>query len=208
MMMETKIFNIKGEETGEVNLPENYFGVKVSKGLLHEVVTYYLANKRVGTAHTKTRAEVSGGGAKPWKQKHTGRARVGSIRSPLWRKGGITFGPRTRDFSYSLPAKKLKAALAHALSAKFSEGGIKVVEGLDIFSKNESPVKTKTVQNILNKLKIADKTIIVKTQKDEKFARASSNIPKLMLRTFKDLNAYDVLAAQNILFEKDSLPKA
>lgn len=203
--MQTELYNIKGEKIGNAELPEEFFGQEVKKGFLHEVIIYYRAHKRIGTASTKTRAEVRGGGRKPWKQKGTGRARAGSNRSPLWRKGGVIFGPKPRDFKYDIPKKKLRKALVQSLSAKFSGGEIKVVDSLDLFVDEKKEVKTKVVQNMLSKLELPKNVIVVKTRTDAKFTRASSNIPKLRIMTFKQLNAYDVLSAEVLLIEKDAV---
>src|SRR5258708_3863977 len=126
--METSVLNQKGESIGKVELPENIFGLKPAPHLLHEAVTAYLANQRQGDAHTKTRSGVSGGGRKPCKQKHTGGARHGSIRSPLWRKGGVVFGPRHHSYRQTFSQAKSRAALAQALSARAKDGSIRVVD--------------------------------------------------------------------------------
>lgn len=203
--MQIKLLNKKGEDIGSTELPEAIFGQEVSKGFLHEVITYYLSRKRIGTASTKTRAEVRGGGRKPWRQKGTGRARVGSIRSPLWRKGGVIFGPKPRNFKQDIPKRKLKSALNQSLSAKYNDGAIKVVDNMDLFTDESKGVKTRMVQAVIDKLKLPKNSIIVKTHKDEKLVRASANIPKLRVKIFNQLNAYDVLQAKELLFEKDAV---
>ncbi|MFH1283904.1 MAG: 50S ribosomal protein L4 [bacterium] len=205
--METELLNIKGDKIGKVELPKEIFGQSVSVQFLHEVIQYYLAKRRAGSASTKTKAEVRGGGAKPWRQKGTGRARVGSIRSPLWRKGGVTFGPKPRSYEQGLPKKKIKKALFQSLSQKYNDGGVKVIEKIELFNKESAAVKTRVVHNFLNKLKLSQNLIIVKKGRDEKFERASLNIPKLKITEFNRLNAYDVIRAENILFEKDIFTK-
>src|ERR1035437_646893 len=128
--METKLLNLKGIEVGSCDMPETIFSVKPDKHFLHEIVKHYLANKHRGTACTKTRAEISGGGKKPWKQKGTGRARSGSTRSPIWRKGGVVFGPKPRSYRQYLPHQKLRQGLIEALSARYAEGAVLVMENL------------------------------------------------------------------------------
>ncbi len=130
--METAVLNLEGKETGKCELPAWFFGKKPNPHFLHEVVTAYLSNRRSGTASAKTRSEVSGGGRKPWKEKGTGRARAGSTRSPLWRKGGVVFGPRPHSYRKWMPAAKRRQALAQALWVRFSEGNLKIVDTLEI----------------------------------------------------------------------------
>lgn len=146
--METQVFNLKGESVGKIALPDSVFAKKPSAELLHEAVTAHLSNQRRGTAHTKTRSEVSGGGHKPWKQKHTGRARQGSNRSPIWRKGGVVFGPRTRSWRLGFPRRKLLEALAQALSARALDGGLRILESVSL-----DGAKTKQVAGWLKALK-------------------------------------------------------
>ena len=145
--MQAQLLNVKGAEVGKVELPDAVFGRRPSPEFLHEYVTVYLANQRRGTANTKTRAEVSGSGKKPWKQKHTGRARAGSFRSPLWRHGGITFGPRAGKVRLSFPRRKAALALSQALSAKYAEGSIVFVENLAL-----EEAKTKAAVQLLKLL--------------------------------------------------------
>ena len=144
--MEANIYNIKGEKTGALELPESIFNAKINVSLMHEVATWYLANRRQGTHSAKTRAEVSGSGKKPWKQKGTGRARAGSIRSPLWRHGGVIFAKKPREFSYLMPKKKVRLALLSALSSKAKDCSIMVLDGLII----DTP-KTKSISGIIKK---------------------------------------------------------
>lgn len=199
--METKLFNIKGEEIGKIELPEIIFSAKPDPHFLHEVVKYYLAAKRVGTASTKTRGEVSGGGKKPWRQKHTGRARAGSIRSPLWRKGGVVFGPKPRDYSLDIPkAKKIKA-LIQALSAKYSDSQIFVFENFDI----EAP-KTKILFSLLKTMNLSGKKVLIVNDKiDEKLLLAARNIPEVEVIDANSLNTYDVLDSNFLLISAESL---
>ncbi|OGS33879.1 MAG: 50S ribosomal protein L4 [Elusimicrobia bacterium RIFOXYC2_FULL_34_12] len=200
-MMEVNIYNIKGEKTGKMPLPENVFEAKINTPLIHEVVNWYLANRRQGTHAAKTRAEVSGSGKKPWKQKGTGRARAGSIRSPLWRHGGVIFAKKPREFSYSIPKKKIKLALLSSLSAKAKDGVMLVLEELKI----EQP-KTREVYKILKNLKIDNKTLLI-SKRDKTLNIASRNIATLNVKDVTDLTAYDVIDADRIIFTKESLER-
>ncbi|MEW5952067.1 MAG: 50S ribosomal protein L4 [Elusimicrobiota bacterium] len=199
--METKLFDFKGEEKGKISLPENIFGAKTDPYFLHELVRYYNASARVGTASTKTRTEVSGGGRKPWKQKHTGRARQGSIRSPLWRKGGVVFGPKPRDFSIDIPSHKKNMGLVQALSDKQASGSVMVFENFEI-----SQAKTSAFLSIMEKIKVAGKkTLLVTDQKNPKLILACSNAKGFTVRTAADLNLMDIMRNNFILVEKSAL---
>ncbi|MBN1824183.1 MAG: 50S ribosomal protein L4 [Endomicrobiales bacterium] len=198
--METTVLNTKGKEAGKVALPP-VFETKISSALLHEVVTGYLANQRSGTHSTKTRAEVSGSGRKPWRQKGTGNARVGSIRSPLWRKGGITFGPKPRSYYQNIPQQKKRNALHMALASKASEGGLVVIEDFKI----EGP-KTKMVADILDNLNLGEETVLLVVNKiEENLKKASRNIENLFVSETNNLNAYEVLWAKKVMFAKSAL---
>lgn len=200
--METKIHNAQGEEVGSVPLQDRIFGVKPRAGFLHEAVTVQLANRRTGSANTKTRAEVSGSGKKPWKQKHTGRARAGSLRSPLWRHGGVTFGPRAHEIERAFPRRKRRLALAQALSAKAQAGGLILVDKMEL----DEP-KTKLLAAALTKLKCAGRTVLVLDRSDANLTRAGRNIPGLELALEGDLNAYMVLRSRQILMTRAALDK-
>ena len=200
--MEAQLLNQKAEEIGKVELPEAVFGLKPSRQLLHEVTTAAQANRRLGTAHTKTRDEVSGGGRKPWKQKHTGRARHGSIRSPLWRKGGVVFGPRPRSYRQDLPHIKKRLALAQALSARAQDGSLRVIESLAL-----DGAKTKQVAQILKALKTEGRTLLVTDQYDENLVRASRNICAAKVMLAAHLDAYEVLACRGLIVTKAALEK-
>lgn len=198
--MEVNLYSSKGEEKGKVNLPA-VFSKEPSIPLLHEVVTAYLANQRRGCASTKTRAEVSGGGRKPWRQKGTGRARAGSIRSPLWRHGGVVFGPRPRNYHIRLPKKKLKKAVLNALAAK--SDAVKVIEDLEI-----KELKTKRMVEILKKIGVeGKKTLLVLEKNDEQLKQVSRNIPYLTLIERRNLNAYQILDCQKLIFTSEVLKK-
>lgn len=201
--MEAKILDVDGKEVGKAALPENVFGHKPSRRFLHEFVTIYLANQRRWTAHTKGQSEISGGGKKPWKQKHTGRARAGSTRSPLWRKGAIVFGPRMgRGSRLDMPRQKAKLALAQALSARAADGGIVLVKD---FSFKEA--KTKLAAAALAKLGASGKTVIVLDAPNPNVARATKNIPEVLVRLAADVNAYEVLRAKKLIITQPALEK-
>lgn len=200
--MEAAILNLKGEAIGKVALPEKVFGLKPSPVLLHEATTTYLSNQRRGTAHTKTRAEVSGGGRKPWKQKHTGRARQGSTRSPIWRKGGVCFGPRSRSWRLEMPRQKSRKALAHALSARAQDGGLRFVDGISL-----DGAKTKQVAAFLKAMKAEPRSLIVTDGREANLARAARNVPDLRVVLASQLNAYEVLAHRNVIITRKALDK-
>lgn len=194
------VLNLQGKETGKMDMPE-VFGTKVSQTLLHEVATAYLANQRSGTASTKSRGEVSGGGKKPWKQKGTGNARSGSNRSPLWRKGGIAFGPKPHGYRHDISQQKRQAALKMALSIKAANGDIVVIDNLTI-----SEPKTKKVVEILSTLKLGRKNILIVNDKIEKNLKlASKNIQDLVLSNAKDLNMYEVMWAKKIVLTQEAV---
>ncbi len=200
--METKLLNMKGEEVGKIDLPEKAFGVKPDPSFLHEVTTIFLTNQRSGTAHVKTRAEVSGGGAKPWKQKGTGRARAGSNRSPIWRKGGVAFGPRQHSYRLGIPRAKCRKALAQALSARAADGSLRVVEKLAL-----DGAKTRQVAEFLQALKADKRSLLVIEQSDPTLSRAARNIKGLSIMLASDLNAYRVLACRNIILTRGAIEK-
>ncbi len=194
--METKLLDLSGKEIGKYELPEFLFSLKPDPFFLHEAVKYYLANKHRGTACTKTRSEVSGGGHKPWKQKGTGRARAGSTRSPVWRKGGIVFGPRPHSHRREMPETKRRAALADALSAKYAAGEVFVVENLDF-----KEAKTKAFAAFCRGMSLDGKRVLFVTDKpDANFHRASRNIPRANWSLAANLNAYEVLRHGRLVF--------
>jgi large subunit ribosomal protein L4 len=201
--MDAKILDVSGKEVGKLALPDNVFGHKPSRSFLHEFVTVYLANQRQYGAHTKSRSEVSGGGRKPWKQKHTGRARAGSIRSGLWRHGAIIHGPRSGYGSHlDFPRQKAKLALAQALSARAQDGGLVCLKE---FSFKEP--KTKLMAEVLSNLGCEGRTLIVLDAPNAAVARAGRNIPKLEVRLAADINAYEVLHCQKLIITQPALEK-
>ncbi len=195
------LYNISGEQIGELTLKDEVFGVEVNESILHDAVVMQLAGRRLGTHDTKTRSEVSGGGRKPWRQKGSGRARHGTIRSPIWRGGGIVFGPHPRDYSYSLPKKVRRLALKSALSAKANAGDILVLDELKL----DQP-KTKDMALILNSLKVAD-ALLVTADKDESVEKSARNIPNIKPLMATGLNVYDILAYDKLVMTKDAVVK-
>ncbi len=201
--MEAKILDVEGKEIGKAALPEAVFGHKPSRKFLHEFVTIYLANQRRWTANTKGRGDVSGGGKKPWKQKHTGRARAGSTRSILWRHGAIAFGPRVgRGSRLDMPRQKAKLALAQALSSRAADGGLVVVKEFLL----KEP-KTKLVASALEKLGASGKILIVLDATNAGLARAVRNLPEVIVRLASDINAYEVLRAKKLIITQPALEK-
>ena len=200
-MATVTVLNKNGERVESLKLNDKLFDGKVNKPLLQQVITMYLANQRKAHAKTKTRKEVRGGGKKPWRQKGTGRARVGSIRSPLWRGGGVVFGPQPKDWHYELPGKMKNLALAASLNAKVNEKKIAVIDELKLESH-----KTKELVNILKRLKLNDKNLVIISQgPDENLKRAARNIDKVCLLRAQDVNAHQVLVSDSVLMEKTAL---
>lgn len=200
-MPQVDVISQTGATLEKVELPSSIFGAKVNPSLLHEVVRMYQANRRRGTASTKTRGEVRGSGTKPWRQKGTGRARVGSARTPVWRGGGVVFGPKPVDYSYTVPRKKLGIALRQALSDKVNNGEISVIDKFEIASP-----KTKEMASILKELDVKGRVAIVLERVDEKVKRAGRNIPFLRVITARDLNAYDVLLCNRLILTRAAIP--
>ena len=200
--MKYPIYNQQGKKAEDVVLPKEVFEIPVNTDLIHQVVVSQMANRRISIAHTKTRAEVRGGGKKPWRQKGTGRARAGSIRSPIWRGGGVTFGPRkTRVFKKKIPKKMRKKALFMALSAKAKENLIIILDSLNI----DKP-KTKLMVKVLNKLPIKNiSCLIALPKKEESIIRAARNIPKVETIQVRDLNTLDLLSSKYLLLPKESI---
>ena len=198
-MAVTEVKNIKNEKTGDVELNDSIFGVEVKEHIIHDIVRMQRANRRAGNASTKTRAEVRGGGAKPWRQKGTGRARAGTRNSPLWRGGGTTFGPKPRDFSYSLPRKVRKLGIRMALSSRLAEKNLVV---LDDFQMKE--IKTGNFVQIMNGLEI-DNALIVIPGSDDKLEKSSRNVPGYKVMATAGLNVYDILLHKKVVLLQDCL---
>jgi large subunit ribosomal protein L4 len=189
------VFNIAGEKVREIALDDSVFGCEVKPHLIHDVVLWQLANRRAATAKTKTRSEVSGGGTKPWKQKGTGRARAGTNRSPLWRHGGVIFGPNNRNYTIKLPKKVRKQALCSALSLKTSENLLKVVDAINL----EEP-KTKQFVKALDVLGM-EQTLVVVGNVNTNIALASRNHAKSKVLGVRGLNVYDILKYKGLIMD-------
>ena len=202
--MKNMLLNIlkkDGSILEELKVSENIFGKELNSDLIAQYVRVYLTNQRVGNAHTKTRGEVSGAGRKPWKQKGTGRARVGSIRSPLWVKGGITHGPRSKTFRLELPKKMRIGALLNVISARFNSENIRVIDSFDF-----SDSKTKNFENLLSGLNLlGTKTLVVIDTKNENIIKSARNLDRVSVKMLSNLNAYDVLNNTNVLFDRNSI---
>ncbi|MFQ5861782.1 MAG: 50S ribosomal protein L4 [Candidatus Brocadiales bacterium] len=199
-MIELVVYDSKGKEVEKLELEEARFGGEVRKGLLKEAVIMYEANKRAGTASTKTKAEVSGTGRKPWAQKHTGRARAGTLRSPLFRKGGVVFGPKPRDYSYHIPKKARKQALRSALLGKLLDGEVKVIDKLE-FSKPS----TKKMAGLLRTLGIEGSCLVVAEDSGHVIWKSARNIPGLKVMKASQLNAYEILKSNRLLITRSEL---
>ncbi|WP_447979890.1 50S ribosomal protein L4 [Candidatus Nitrospira bockiana] len=200
------VVDLQKRKVGSVELSDAVFGVESDPHLVHAAVVMQQACERQGTSSTLRRGEVSGSGKKPWKQKHTGRARAGSIRSPVWRHGGSVFGPKPRDYSVSFPKRQYRAALQAALSARVGEGAVTVVSDLSI-----AEPKTKLLSKALAQLgltsKTLSKTLIVAAEEQADLARAARNLPGVKLVTPDKLNVYDILRYQAILIVEPVLPR-
>jgi large subunit ribosomal protein L4 len=194
------VVNADNEKIRELRLSPRVFGVKVNEHLLYEAVKHYRAGARAGTHMTKNRALVSGSGRKPWRQKGTGRARVGEIRNPLWRHGGTVFGPQPRDYSYAMPKKARAAALRSALSRRASEGAVRVVDAFPV----DAP-RTRILRAILDKLGVAGKTLLVDHHPTENLLLSGRNIPDLKVVAASHLTVYDVLDCRSLLVSQDAL---
>jgi len=192
--MEQKVYSIKGEEVRTIELSDSVFNADVSDALIYYAIVNEQANARVGTASTKTRAEVKGTSRKPWKQKGTGRARAGRRRSPLWVGGGIIFGPKPRDYSFSLPKKVKKAAYRSILSLKVKEKKLKIVEDFTVESG-----KTKDLVSILKNLIPEERSVLILKDNDSLIRRAGANIPWLTMLSYDRLNANDLLYGKNVI---------
>jgi len=201
-MPSVDVIDLGNNKVGSLELADAVFGAPVNEALLYEAVRHYMAGKRRGTAKTKTRHEVSGSGKKLWKQKGTGRARMGSIRSPLWRHGGTTHGPQPRDYSYRLPRKMMLGALRSALSAKLRDGELVVVQAFDL-----SDHKTKTFAGVLGKLEAKRSVLLVDNTENHNLARGSSNLSHVKLVASKDVNVYDLLGHERVLLSEAAARK-
>ena len=193
-MPSTKVFDLANKEVGEIELPDTVFGVPLNEPLVHEAVRSFLANRRAGTSATKTRGDVSGAGRKLWRQKGTGRARIASLRSPLWKGGGNVHGPQPRDWSYNLPKKMRKRAMCAAISERLREGNLIIVDDWKL----DAP-KTRDFISTLGTLKLAGKTLIVDSLKNTNLMLASRNVQTTKVVNSYGVNIYDLVNHQKLV---------
>ncbi len=196
------VYNVEGKKVSSVDLKEEVFGIEPNEAVVHSVLVNYLANQRQGTQSTKTRAEVRGGGRKPWRQKRTGRARQGSIRAPQWIKGGIALGPKPRSYKYTVNKKEKRLAIRSLLSSKVLENELTVV---DTFAFNE--IKTKQMVNALNNLKVEGKSLILLPEKNENVQKSARNIEGVKTSLVNTINVYDLLKYKNLVVTLDTVKK-
>lgn len=199
-MLKLNVLNMNGQNVGEIELAESIFNVEVNEHVLYEVVKNQLANKRQGTQSAKTRAEVRGGGRKPWKQKGTGRARQGSIRAPQWFKGGIALGPKPRDYRYTINKKERRLAIKSVLSSKVLENNLVVVDKLEL-----DEIKTKNMVNVLENLKVEGKTLIILPEKNLNVQKSAKNIEGVKTGLVNTINVYDLLKYNKLILTVDSV---
>ena len=198
--MQTKVFDMAGKQVGEIELSDAVFGIEPNEAVVHDVVKNHLANCRQGTQSALTRAEVSGGGKKPWRQKGTGHARQGSTRAPQWTHGGIVFAPKPRSYSYVLNKKVKRLAMKSALSAKAAAGEIIVIDSIKMDS-----IKTKDFRAFLNAVKADGKSLVVTPAKDEIVVKSARNIPGVETSMANLINVYDILEAKYLVLDKEAL---
>ncbi len=201
-MSKVNVYNMQGEQVEQIELDESVFGIEVNQHVVYEVVKNHLANKRQGTQSTKTRAEVRGGGRKPWRQKGTGRARAGSTRSPIWTGGGVIFAPKPRDYSYKVPKKIKRLAMKSALTSKVLENEIIIVDELSL----DAP-KTKDMVNVLNKLSADRKALIVTLNPEGNLIKSANNIPNVQTTVVGNLNVYEILKYNSLIITKEAVRK-
>ena len=201
-MPKVDVYDIKGKKVSDVELNENIFGIKPNEGIVHAVLVNYLANQRQGTQSTKTRAEVRGGGRKPWRQKGTGRARQGSIRAPQWIKGGIALGPKPRSYKYTVNKKEKRLAIRSVLSSKVLEKELTVVDKLEL-----SEIKTKSMVKAFEDLKITGKTLIILPEKNLNVQASTNNIKDAKTILINEINIYDLLKYTNLVLPLDTVKK-
>lgn len=201
-MPKVALYNIGGQQVGDIELKDSIFGVNVNVEAMHQVVKMLLANRRQGTQSALTRAEVRGGGIKPWRQKGTGRARHGSIRSPQWTHGGIVFAPKPRSYRYTLPKKIRRIAMKSALSSKVNGNNIIVLDDVNF----DAP-KTKQVVSMLQNLNVDSKALIVLSEKNENVEKSARNIPNVKTSLVNTLNVYDILNYDKFIITKSAVEK-
>lgn len=200
--MNIDVYDAQGQILRQVDIPDGVFGVEVKDHLLYEVVRYQLARRRQGTAHTKNRSAVRGGGRKPWRQKGTGRARAGSRRSPLWRGGGAVFGPMPRTYAYSMPKKKRRAALCGALTLKLRENGFRVIDRFDV-----AQPKTRQIVQLIKNFTEEPKVLLLTGEPNETLYLSARNIQQVKVLPVAGLNVYDLLHHTTVICAEEALGK-
>ena len=201
-MPKTNVYDMTGKQVGEIELSEAVFGIEPNEAVVHDVVKNHLANCRQGTQSALTRAEVSGGGIKPWRQKGTGRARQGSTRAPQWTHGGVVFAPKPRDYSYTLNKKVKRLAMKSALSAKAQEGNIVVIDSIKM-----DQIKTKAFKNFLKAVDCDCKALVVTAENDQIVVKSARNIPGVLVTFANLINVYDILNAKKFVVDQAALAK-
>ena len=201
-MPKIDVYDIEGKKVNDVELKEDIFGIIPNEELVHSVIVNYLANQRQGTQSTKTRAEVRGGGKKPWRQKGTGRARQGSIRAPQWIKGGIALGPKPRSYKYTVNKKERQLAVKSVLSSKVLENELVVVDSLPL-----NDIKTKEMVKALSNLKVEGKALIMLPEKNEKVQKSARNIEGVKTTLVETINVYDLLKYNKLVVTEDTVKK-
>ena len=201
-MPKIDVYDIKGKKVSDVELAESVFGIEPNEAIVHSVLVNYLANQRQGTQSTKTRAEVRGGGRKPWRQKGTGRARQGSIRAPQWIKGGIALGPKPRSYRYTVNKKESSLAIKSLLSSKVLENELTVVDKLEL-----SEIKTKTMVKALADLKVEGKTLIVLPENNKNVLMSARNIEGVKTIVLNNINVFDLLKYNNLVLPLETVKK-
>lgn len=201
-MPKVTVLDMAGKEVSKIDLSDAVFGIEPNKAVMHDMVKNYLANQRQGTQSALTRAEVSGGGKKPWRQKGTGRARQGSIRAPQWIKGGIALGPKPRSYSYTVNKKERRLALKSILSSKVTENELTVVDKLEV-----KEIKTKTMVKALADLKVEGKTLIVLPENNQNVFMSARNIEGVKTIALNNINVFDLLKYTNLILPLDTVKK-
>ena len=201
-MPKVDVYNMQGKKVSDVELSAAVFGIEPNETVVHSVLVNYLANQRQGTQSTKTRAEVRGGGRKPWRQKGTGRARQGSIRAPQWIKGGIALGPKPRSYKYTVNKKERRLAIKSILSSKVLENNLVVVDKMDV-----KEIKTKTMVAALDSLKVTGKTLIMLPEKNENVQKSARNIEGVKTTLVNTINVYDLLKYNKLVVTLDTVKK-
>lgn len=201
-MPKVDVYNMEGKKVSDIELKQEIFGIEPNENIVHTALINYLANQRQGTGNTKTRAEVSGGGRKPWRQKGSGRARQGSIRAPQWYKGGVALGPKPRSFKYRINKKEKRLAIKSILSSKVLENELLVVDNLDL-----KEIKTKNMVKVLNNLKVEGKALIILPEKNLNTQKSARNIEGIKTILINTINVYDLLNCNKLVLTVDAVKK-